>query len=96
MEASLVLEARNRGLGQHPIEFEGLLNHTDQSGQYLATTDRELLQTQGVTCSMSTNHRCHDNGAIESLPFTCKHELRLIDDAESKLAPQQIQSDLIF
>ena len=33
---------------------------------------------------------------MERLLFILKHELRLIDDAESKSAPQQMQSDPTF
>ena len=37
MEASLVVEALNRGLGQRPVEAEQLLIHTDQGSQYRTT-----------------------------------------------------------
>jgi transposase InsO family protein len=44
MEASLLLEAFNRALGQRHVEAEQLLIHTDQGSQYRAAAYRELLE----------------------------------------------------
>lgn len=96
MEASLVLEAINRALGQRQVEPEQLLIHTDQGSQYRATAYRELLEAHGITCSMSAKGCCWDNAVVESLFSTLKHELGLDDDAVARISPQQLQRDLAF
>lgn len=96
MEASLVLEALNRALGQRQVKPEQLLIHTDQGSQYRAIAYRELLATHGITCSMSAKGCCWDNAVVESLFSTLKHELGLDDDAETRISPQQLQRDLAF
>jgi len=87
MEASLVLEALNRALGQRQVEPDQLLIHTDQGSQYRATAYRELLEAHGITCSMSAKGCCWDNAVVESLFFTLKHELGLDDDAVARISP---------
>jgi len=96
MEASLVLEALNRALGQRQVEPDQLLIHTDQGSQYRATAYRELLGGHGITASMSAKGCCWDNAVVESLFSTLKHELGLDDDAETRISPQQLQRDLAF
>jgi len=96
MEASLVLEALHRALGQRQLEPDQLLIHTDQGSQYRATAFRELLANHGITCSMSAKGCCWDNALVESLFSTLKHELDLDDDAEIRISPQQLQRDLAF
>jgi putative transposase len=96
MEASLVLEALNRALGQRHVEHDQLLIHTDQGSQYRATAFRERLEAHGITCSMSAKGCCWDNAVVESLFSTLKHELGLDDDAVARISPQQLQRDLAF
>ncbi len=96
MEASLVLEALHRALGQRQAAPEQLLIHTDQGSQYRASTYRELLEAHGITCSMSAKGCCWDNAVVESLFSTLKHELGLDDDADVLLTPQQLHRDLAF
>jgi putative transposase len=96
MEASLVLEALNRALGQRQVKPEQLLIHTDQGSQYRAIAHRELLATHGITCSMSAKGCCWDNAVVERFFSTLKHELGLDDDAETRISPQQLQRDLAF
>ncbi|QNI64119.1 DDE-type integrase/transposase/recombinase [Synechococcus sp. A15-44] len=96
MEASLVLEALNRALGQRQVEPDQLLIHTDQGSQYRATAYRELLEAHGITCSMSAKGCCWDNAVVESLFSTLKHELGLDDDAVDRIAPKRLQRDLAF
>ena len=91
MEASLVLEALNRALGQRQVEPDQLLIHTDQGSQYRATAYRELLEAHGITCSMSAKGCCWDNAVVESLFSTLKHELGLDDDAVDRISPQQLR-----
>ena len=96
MEASLVLEALNRALGQRQVEPDQLLIHTDQGSQYRATAYRELLEAHGITCSMSAKGCCWDNAVVESLFSTLKHELGLDDDAVARISTQRLQRDLAF
>ena len=96
MEASLVLEALNRALGQRQVEPEKLLIHTDQGSQYRATAYQELLEVHGITCSMSGKGCCWDNAVVESLFSTLKHKLNLDGDTESRISPKQLQRDLAF
>ena len=96
MEATLVLEALNRALGQRPIEPDQLLVHTDQGTQYRATAYRQRLVAHQISCSMSAKGCCWDNAVVESFFSTLKHELDLDDDAETLLSSQQLQSRLAF
>ena len=96
MEASLVMEALNRALGQRQVEPEQLLIHSDQGSQYRATAYRELLEAHGITGSMSAKGCCWDNAVVESLFSTLKHELGLDDDAETRISPRQLQRELAF
>ena len=96
MEASLVLEALHRALGQRQVEPDQLLIHTDQGSQYRATAYRELLAAHGITCSMSAKGCCWDNAVVESLFSTLKHELNLDGDTENRISPKQLQRDLAF
>jgi transposase InsO family protein len=86
MEATLVLEALNRALGQRQIEPDQLLVHTDQGGQYRATAYRQRLVAHQISCSMSAKGSCWDNAVVESFFSTLKHELDLDDDAETPSA----------
>jgi putative transposase len=52
MEATLLLEALNRGIGRRQIDPDQLLSHTDQERQYRATAYWQLLD--GKSPSRST------------------------------------------
>jgi transposase InsO family protein len=66
MEATLVLEALNRALGQRQIEPDQLLIHTDQGSQYRANAYRQLLEIHKITPSMSAKCCCWDNAVAEN------------------------------
>ena len=53
----------------------GLLHHSDQGCTYASEDYRALLETHGITCSMSRRGNCHDNAVMESLFSTVKSEL---------------------
>jgi len=94
MEADLVIEALNRGLGLRRVEPETLLLHTDQGSQYRATAYRDLLGKHEIVCSMSAKGCCWDNAVVESFFSTLKLELDLDDNREVPISPQQLQRDL--
>jgi transposase InsO family protein len=78
MEASLaqtlVTGALEMALGQRTVQA-GLLHHSDRGSQYASHSYQELLQQQGITCSMSRRGNCWDNAPVESFFATLKKEL---------------------
>ncbi len=53
----------------------GLLHHSDQGCTYASEDYRAVLETHGITCSMSRRGNCHDNAVMESFFSTLKSEL---------------------
>jgi transposase InsO family protein len=53
----------------------GLLHHSDQGSTYASEDYRNLLDANGITCSMSRRGNCLDNAAMESWFSTVKFEL---------------------
>jgi putative transposase len=53
----------------------GLLHHSDQGSTYASEDYRDILDTHGITCSMSRRGNCLDNAAMESWFSTVKFEL---------------------
>ncbi|WP_255003152.1 IS3 family transposase [Cyanobium sp. HWJ4-Hawea] len=96
MEATLVLEALNRALGQRQIAPDQLLIHTDQGSQYRATAYKQMLEGRKISCSMSARGCCWDNAVVESFFSTLKHELDLDHDAKMLLSPHQLLRQLAF
>ena len=54
----------------------GLLHHSDQGCTYASEDYQAVLETHGITCSMSRRGNCYDNAAMESFFSTVKSELR--------------------
>ena len=54
----------------------GLLHHSDQGGTYASEDYQDVLDTHGITCSMSRRGNCYDNAVMESFFSTVKSELR--------------------
>lgn len=52
-----------------------LLHHSDQGSPYTSEDYRRVLETQGITCSMSRRGNCYDNAVMESFFSTVKSEL---------------------
>ena len=52
-----------------------LLHHSDRGSQYCSEDYQQLLQRQGITCSMSRKGNCWDNAVMESFFATLKKEL---------------------
>lgn len=74
MKTSLVNDALLMALWQRKPE-RGLLWHTDRGSQYASDSHRQLLQTHGITQSMSRKGNCWDNAVAESFFHTLKIEL---------------------
>ena len=53
----------------------GLLHHSDQGCTYASEDYQTILDTRGITCSMSRRGNCYDNAVMESLFSTVKSEL---------------------
>ena len=53
----------------------GLLHHSDQGSTYASEDYRDLLEANGITCSMSRRGNCWDNAVMESFFSTVKSEL---------------------
>jgi putative transposase len=53
----------------------GLLHHSDQGSTYASEDYRDLLEANGIVCSMSRRGNCLDNAAMESWNSTVKFEL---------------------
>ena len=53
---------------------EAVLHHSDQGSQYTSEDFQRLLESHGVTCSMSRRGNCWDNAAMESFFSTLKTE----------------------
>jgi len=54
---------------------EGLVHHSDRGVQYACGDYRELLEANGIECSMSGKGDCYDNAVMESFFKTLKAEL---------------------
>ena len=54
----------------------GLLHHSDQGSLHASEDYQAVLETRGITCSMSRRGNCYDNAVMESFFSTVKSELR--------------------
>jgi putative transposase len=74
MRAELVSEALKMAVSaRRPAP--GLLHHSDRGVQYACCDYRQILQSNGIHCSMSRTGNCWDNAAMESFWSTLKREL---------------------
>jgi putative transposase len=55
---------------------KGLIHHSDRGSQYASDDYQKLLNSYGMTCSMSRKGDCWDNAVVESFFHTLKAELR--------------------
>jgi putative transposase len=53
----------------------GLLHHSDQGSPYACEDYQGLLDTHGITCSMSRRGNCYDNAVMESFFSSVKSEV---------------------
>jgi putative transposase len=59
----------------------GLLHHSDQGSPYASEDYQTILETSGITCSMSRRGNCYDNAVMESFFSTAKSEQGEVFDA---------------
>ena len=74
LDRQLALDALAMALGRRRPE-PGLLHHSDRGSQYASHDYQELMQNNGLTCSMSRKGDPYDNAVIESFFRTLKVEL---------------------
>ena len=74
MRTELVANALKMALGSR-IPEKGMLHHSDRGSQYASHSYRNLLEKNGITCSMSRRGECYDNAVAESFFGTLKTEL---------------------
>ena len=65
LETKLVIDALHMALDQR-CPGPGLMHHSDRGSQYASCDFRQLLETHGITCSMSRRGNCYDNAPTES------------------------------
>jgi len=70
----LTLRALRMALGRRCLGA-GLLHHSDRGSTYASEDYRDVLEANGITCSMSRRGNCLDNAAMESWNSTLKAEL---------------------
>lgn len=70
---------------------EGLVHHSDRGLQYASGDYQQLLEDNGIVCSMSRKGDCWDNAPMESFFGTLKSEsLHRVDFATRNEARRQI------
>ena len=74
MRAELCIDALMMALSRRNPQ-PGLVHHSDRGVQYACGDYRELLEREGITCSMSGRGDCYDNAVMESFFKTLKVEL---------------------
>jgi transposase InsO family protein len=79
LERRLACDALSMALEQRAPE-PGVLHHSDRGCQYASADFRALLESEGMTASMSRKGDCWDNAVVESFFATLKSEL--VEDAE--------------
>lgn len=73
LQAQLCTDALEMAIGQRNPS-SGLIHHSDRGCQYACGLYRDLLQSQGMVCSMSGKGNCYDNAVAESFFKTLKAE----------------------
>lgn len=53
----------------------GLLHHSDQGSTYASEDYQKVLESHGITCSMSRRGNCYDNAVMEAFFSTVKNEV---------------------
>jgi len=67
----LVVDAMVMALGQRD---KPMVHHSDRGAQYTSDDFRNLLETNGIQCSMSGRGNCYDNAPVESFFASLKRE----------------------
>ena len=73
VDTRLTLAALRMALGRRQPEAT-LVHHSDRGVQYAAAAYRTVLESRGITLSMSRKGNCYDNAPMESANGTIKTE----------------------
>jgi transposase InsO family protein len=73
IDSALVLSAMKMALSQRR-PHAGLLHHSDRGSQYASDNFQDLLDDNGIVCSMSRKGDCWDNACMESFFGSLKME----------------------
>ena len=73
MTAQLVVDALMMAIFRRGRP-KAVMHHSDQGSQYTSENFQCLLESHGITCSMSRRGNCWDNAAMESFFSTLKTE----------------------
>ncbi len=65
LAVELVGAALRQAIERRRPEGKRLLHHSDRGSQYTSEAYQRILQTLGITCSMSRSGCCYDNAAME-------------------------------
>jgi len=95
MDDGLVLGALRRAIRERQ-PGAGLIHHTDRGGQYASRKYRDVLRRAEISQSMSAAGNCYDNAFMESCFGTIKHELELVEYANSAEALRELTSYLRY
>jgi transposase InsO family protein len=76
----LVIKALEMALKRR-CPLTGLLHHSDQGSPYASEDYQTILETAGITCSMSRRGNGYDNAVMESFFSTVKSEQGEVFDA---------------
>jgi len=74
MRTKLVSAALDMAIGARR-PGKGVIHHSDRGSQYASGSYQNMLQEQGIICSMSRKGNCWDNAPVESFFATLKKEL---------------------
>ena len=74
LKKGLALKALNQAILMRQPST-GLIHHSDRGSQYCSDDYRRLLQSNGLTASMSGKGNCYDNAMVETVFKTIKTEL---------------------
>ncbi len=96
LEASLIIEALERAMGQREVKPEQLLIHMDRGSQYTAADYQKMLKAKKINCSMSGKGHCWDNAVSESFFSASKLELELDENSDRLLTPWEFQRESAF
>lgn len=83
IDSRLVVDALEMAL-QRELPEAGLVAHSDRGVQYASGHYQRLLETHGITCSMSRKGNCWDNAPMESFFATLKKELVHHEDYQTR------------
>lgn len=73
VDRRIVIDALQMALS-HRRPRGDLIHHSDRGSQYLSDDFQELLDKNGIACSMSDEGSCYDNAVVESFFASLKRE----------------------